>query len=39
MLDELRFLERSIGRTGRGALRPILQMSRRDLWQIYTLGR
>jgi RsiW-degrading membrane proteinase PrsW (M82 family) len=39
MLDELRFLERSIGRTGRVALRPILQMSRRDLWQIYTLGR
>jgi RsiW-degrading membrane proteinase PrsW (M82 family) len=39
MLDELQFLERSIGRMGRMALRPILQMSRRDLWQIYTLGR
>ena len=39
MLDELRFLERSIGRMGRMALRPILQMSRRDIWQIYTLGR
>mgnify|MGYP001058639574 CR=1 FL=1 len=39
MLDELQFLERSIGRMGRITLRPILQMSRRDLWQIYTLGR
>ena len=39
MLDELQFLERSIGRMGRVTLRPILQMSRRDIWQIYTLGR
>ena len=38
MLVELRHLERSIGRTGRLALRPILHLSRRDLWQIYTLG-
>jgi hypothetical protein len=36
-LDELRFLERSIGKTGRLALLPLLGKSRRDLWQVYLL--
>jgi hypothetical protein len=36
-LDELRYLERSIGRTGRLALQPILPMQAKDLWQFYVL--
>jgi RsiW-degrading membrane proteinase PrsW (M82 family) len=39
MLAELEHLEGSIGRTGRLALKPVLHLSRRDIWQIYTLGR
>lgn len=38
-LAELRYLERSIGRTGQLAVRPILQMTSKDLWQIYMLER
>jgi len=38
-LDELRYLERSIGRTGRLAMRPFLQMERKDLWQMHVLAR
>jgi RsiW-degrading membrane proteinase PrsW (M82 family) len=38
-LTELRYLERSIGRTGQLAVRPILQMTSKDLWQIYMLER
>lgn len=34
-LDELRYLQQSIGRTGLRALQPALRMSRRDLWQLY----
>lgn len=34
---ELRFLEKSIGRTGRLAMRPFLQMDRKDVWQINVL--
>jgi protease PrsW len=37
-LEELRHLERTIGRTGNLALRPIFNMSSRDLWQFYLLG-
>jgi hypothetical protein len=36
-LEELRFLERSIGATGRLAVMPLLHTSSRDLWQIYML--
>lgn len=37
--EELGYLARSIGRTGRLALAPVLQARRRDLWQIYMLDR
>jgi hypothetical protein len=36
-LAELRFLEESIGKTGRLALAPVLHTSNRRLWQIYLL--
>jgi RsiW-degrading membrane proteinase PrsW (M82 family) len=36
-LNELTFLERSIGRTGLLALHPFLHMRRKDLWQITML--
>jgi len=36
-LEELGYLEKSIGRTGLLALHPILRTSSRDLWQIYML--
>lgn len=36
--DELRHLEANIGRTGNLALKPIFNMSSRDLWQFYLLG-
>lgn len=35
---ELDFLERSIGKTGVLAMRPFLQMTRKDLWQLNVLG-
>jgi len=38
-LEELRYLERSIGRTGQLAMLPLLHTRRRDLWQVYVLGR
>jgi RsiW-degrading membrane proteinase PrsW (M82 family) len=34
---EMRYLEKSIGRTGLMAIHPLLHMSRRDLWQLYML--
>ena len=37
-LDEMRFLDRSIGKTGKLAMKPFLQMSRKDLWQFYMLS-
>jgi len=37
-LEELRFLEKSIGTTGKLAIKPFLQMSQKDLWQFYMLG-
>jgi RsiW-degrading membrane proteinase PrsW (M82 family) len=36
---ELRYLEKSIGPTGRKALQPMLHMSHKDLWQLYMLGK
>jgi RsiW-degrading membrane proteinase PrsW (M82 family) len=36
-LDELDFLERSIGTTGKLAMAPFLRTSARDLWQIYMM--
>jgi RsiW-degrading membrane proteinase PrsW (M82 family) len=38
-LDEMKYLEKSIGPTGKLAIRPFLQMSRKDLWQFYVLGK
>ena len=37
MLQELKFLESSIGRTGRRAVRPFLRISSRDMWQLFML--
>lgn len=37
-LEELRWLENAIGRTGRRALHPALHTSSRELWQLYMLG-
>src|SRR5262249_39238081 len=38
-LEELRYLERSIGPTGRLAMLPLLHTRTRDLWQVYVLDR
>jgi protease PrsW len=37
-LVEMKYLDRSIGKTGKLAMKPFLQMSRKDLWQIYMLS-
>jgi RsiW-degrading membrane proteinase PrsW (M82 family) len=34
---ELRYLEKNIGATGLRALRPVLKLRQRDLWQLYML--
>lgn len=39
MVDELRYLEKSIGITGQHAIRQFLRLSSRDLWQLYMLGK
>ena len=36
-LAELKFLEKSVGTTGRLALSPILHVTSRDLWQLYVV--
>jgi protease PrsW len=36
---ELAYLEKSIGKTGLMAMRPFLHMTRKDLWQLYVLGK
>ena len=36
---EMRYLEKSIGRTGLLALQPLLHISNEDLWQLHMLGR
>jgi RsiW-degrading membrane proteinase PrsW (M82 family) len=38
-LQELGFLQKAIGRTGRLAIAPFIKTSSRDLWQIYMLSR
>ena len=35
--EEMHFLEKSIGKTGCLAMSPFLQMTRKDLWQLYVL--
>jgi len=35
--EEMRYLETNIGKTGCLAMRPFLQMTRKDLWQLYVL--
>jgi RsiW-degrading membrane proteinase PrsW (M82 family) len=37
--DEMRYLEKSIGKTGLRAIEPVLHWSSRDLWQLYMLGK
>lgn len=37
-LEELRFLERSVGKTGRLAILPFVNQSARDLWELTMLG-
>ncbi|MFQ5609189.1 MAG: hypothetical protein ACE5F8_02855, partial [Woeseiaceae bacterium] len=37
-LEELRFLETSIGTTGKLAIKPFLKISKKDFWQFYMLG-
>ena len=37
-LEELRYLEKSIGTTGKLAIKPFLRMSQKDLWQFYMLS-
>ena len=34
---ELRYLEKSIGKTGRLAIQPMLHMSHKELWQLYMI--
>jgi len=36
---ELKYLEKSVGRTGLLAIQPMLHMSHKDLWQLYMLGK
>ena len=37
--SEMRYLENSIGKTGLLAVQPMLRVSRKDLWQMYMLGK
>jgi len=37
--EEMRYLEGAVGRTALRAVKPLLHMSRRDLWQLYMLGK
>ena len=37
--EEMRYLESTVGPTALRAVRPLLHMSRRDLWQLYMLGK
>ena len=38
-LEEMRYLERNVGPTALLTIKPLLHMSRRDLWQLYMLGK
>jgi hypothetical protein len=35
---EMKFLQKSIGKTGQLALSPVIRLSNRDLWQIYFIS-
>jgi RsiW-degrading membrane proteinase PrsW (M82 family) len=37
-LEEMRYLDQSIGTTGKMAIKPFIRMSREELWQFYMLG-
>jgi RsiW-degrading membrane proteinase PrsW (M82 family) len=37
-LNELKYLDKSMGPTGKLAIAPIFKMSAKDLWQLYMLG-
>ncbi len=37
-LEEMHYLEKSVGTTGKLAIKPFLRMSRKDLWQFYMLA-
>ena len=37
-LEEMKYLETSIGTTGKLAIKPFLRMSRKELWQFYMLA-
>lgn len=37
-LEEMEYLEKSIGATGKLAIKPFLRMSQKDLWQFYMLA-
>lgn len=36
--EEMKYLEKSIGKTGCLAMSPFLQMTRKDLWQLYVIA-
>ena len=36
-VEEMRYLERSVGRTALLAMRPMLHLSHKELWQLYVL--
>ena len=38
-LQEMEYLERSVGRAGLMTLQPLMHTSRRDLWQLHMLGK
>jgi hypothetical protein len=37
--EELKYLEKSLGKTGLLAIKPFFKTSNRDLWQLYLLGQ
>lgn len=37
--EEMRYLEKTVGPTAMRAIKPLLHTSRRDLWQLYLLGK
>ena len=37
--EELRYLEKSVGRTGLRAIRPMLGLTGKELWQLYMMNR
>jgi protease PrsW len=39
LFQEMKFLERSIGKTGKLALLPFLGVSGKELWQLYMIGK